>query len=123
MAASEGIKVVLTGSVARRSGIGIHPHGQGRRSASTGKGNELTTAEAAVADKAGVLKGVESVASKLRERLGDTTPESVRRQKAETVTTASLEALQSYSIAQDLSSSGRQEESIEHYREGDRARR
>ena len=55
------------------------------------------------------------MASKLRDALGDTTPESARRQAAETVTAASLEALQSYSVAQDLSSSGRQQESIAHY--------
>jgi tetratricopeptide (TPR) repeat protein len=60
-----------------------------------------------------VLAGVETVASKLRDGLGD--PESARRQAAETVTAASLEALQSYSVAQDLSSSGRQQESIAHY--------
>ena len=47
--------------------------------------------------------------------LGDTKPESVRRAEGETVTTASLEALHSYSMAQDLSSTGRQQDSIEHY--------
>jgi tetratricopeptide (TPR) repeat protein len=51
----------------------------------------------------------------LRDQLGDTTPESARRADGETVTAASLEALQSYSIAQDLSSGGRQQESIPHY--------
>ena len=48
-------------------------------------------------------------------QLGDTTPESARRAAAETVTTTSLDALHSYSIAQDLSSTGRWVESIEHY--------
>src|SRR4029079_8155947 len=48
--------------------------------------------------------------------LGDTTPESARRAAAETVTTASLDALPDYSRPPDLSSSGRQEESIEFYR-------
>ena len=42
---------------------------------------------------------------------------------AETVTAASLDAMESYSIAQDLSSTGRQEESIEHYQKAIAARR
>jgi tetratricopeptide (TPR) repeat protein len=86
------------------------------RAVDTASGSERAKAEQAVADKGDVLKGVQSVASKLRNALGDTTPESAQRQKEETVTAASLDALKSYSIAQDLSSSGRQEDSIEHYR-------
>ena len=54
-----------------------------------------------------MLKGVESVASTLRSQLGDTTRKARGARPAETVTTTSLDALQSYSIAQDLSSSGR----------------
>jgi serine/threonine protein kinase/tetratricopeptide (TPR) repeat protein len=112
VAASEGIKVVLTGSVETRgSGYVLTV-----RAIDSANGNELGLARETVTDKGDVLKGVQSVASKLRDILGDTTPESVRLSAGETVTTTSLEALQSYSIAQDLSSSGKREESIEHYR-------
>ena len=55
------------------------------------------------------------MASQLRSQLGDTTPESVRAAQAETVTATSLEALQSYSLAQDLAARGRYEEAISHY--------
>ncbi len=112
VAQSQGIDYVLTGAIA--------PRGSGYtlmiRAVDTASGSERARAEQAVSDKGDVLKGVQSVAAKLRNALGDTTPESAQRQKEETVTAASLDALKSYSIAQDLSSSGRQEESIEHYR-------
>jgi tetratricopeptide (TPR) repeat protein len=61
-----------------------------------------------------VLAGITTVASRLRDALGDTTPESARANQ-ETVTARSIEALHSYSLAQDLSSTGRWEESIQHY--------
>jgi serine/threonine protein kinase/tetratricopeptide (TPR) repeat protein len=112
VAQSQGIDYVLTGAIAQRgSGYSLMI-----RAVDTASGSERARAEQAVADKGDVLKGVQGVASKLRNALGDTTPESAQRQKEETVTAASLDALKSYSIAQDLSSSGRQEESIEHYR-------
>jgi len=111
VAASEGIKVVLTGSVETR-GTG---YALTVRAIDPANGNELGRAVAEARDKGRVLEGIGSAASKLRDSLGDTTPESVRRAEGETVTAASLDALRSYSIAQDLSSTGRQLDSIEHY--------
>ena len=112
VAQREGINYVLTGA--------ITPRGAGYdltvRALDPASGNERAKATQAVTSKGDVLKGVQSVASKVRDALGDTTPESARQQDAETVTAASLEALQSYSIAQDLSSSGKPAEAIEHYR-------
>jgi tetratricopeptide (TPR) repeat protein len=112
VAQREGINYVLTGAIATRgSGYTLTV-----RAIDPANGNETAKAEQAVADKSDVLKGVQSVAAKLRAALGDTTPESAQRQRAETVTAASLEALQNYSLAQDLSATGRWEQSIEHYR-------
>ena len=111
VAEREGISYVLTGAIA--------PRGSGYtltvKAIDPASGNERAKATQAVADKSKVLEGIGSVASTLRDQLGDTTPESVRRADGETFTAASLEAMESYSIAQDLSSSGRQQESIEHY--------
>jgi tetratricopeptide (TPR) repeat protein len=112
VAVREGIKIVMTGAVAARgSGYLLTV-----KAVDPSNGNTMATAESAVSDKASVLRGVETVASKLRDALGDTTPESVRRAAAETVTAASLEALQTYSIAQDLASAGRSDEAIAQYR-------
>ena len=112
VAVREGIKIVMTGAVATRgSGYLLTV-----KAVDPSNGNTIATAESAVSDKAAVLRGVESVASKLRDALGDTTPESTRRAAAETVTAASLEALQTYSIAQDLASAGRADDAIAQYR-------
>ncbi len=111
VAEREGISYVLTGAIA--------PRGSGYtltvRAIDPANGSERANAKRDVADKSKVLEGIGSVASALREQLGDTTPESARRADGETFTAASLEAMESYSIAQDLSSTGRQQESIEHY--------
>jgi tetratricopeptide (TPR) repeat protein len=113
VAEREGIKIVLTGSVAAEGGGYVI---KVRAIDPSPNGAVLSTADARVNDKAGVLKGVEEVASKLRYDLGEKdVPDSVRRAAGETVTTVSLDALQEYSIAQDLSSSGRQVDAIAHY--------
>ena len=113
LAEREGINVILTGAIeARAPGYLLT-----LRAVDVANGRELARAEEAVSDKGAVLKGTQSVASKLRDALGDATPESVRRQEEETVTTTSLEALQRYSKAQDLSSNGQHEESFRFYEE------
>ena len=113
LAEREGIKVILTGAIeARNPGYLLTV-----RALDVANGNELARTQEAVADKAAVLSGTQKAASNLRDALGDTTPESVRRQDQETVTTTSLEALQKYSMAQDLASDGKQEEAFRYYEE------
>ena len=111
VAEREGISYVLTGAIATQ-GAGYLLTVAAIEPAS---GKERAKVQQAVSSKADVLQGITSVASQLRDHLGDTTPESVRRANEETVTTTSLDALHSYSIAQDMSSTGRWVESIEHY--------
>ncbi len=112
VAEREGIRYVLTGAIATDgSGYTLRV-----RAIEPASGNEQARADEDVADKSKVLEGIGNAASKLRDGLGDTTPESARRQGEGGVTAASLEALQSYSLAQDLSSAGKREEAIEHYR-------
>ncbi len=113
VAASEGINYILTGSIGPRSTGSGYSLVVNAVDASNGK--PLASASAEVDSKDTVLKGVQAVASTLREKLGDTTPESARLAAAETVTTSSLEALKLYSQAQDLSVGGREEESIKLY--------
>jgi serine/threonine protein kinase/Flp pilus assembly protein TadD len=113
LAASEGINYILTGSIgARATGSG---YTLVVNAVDPSNGTPLASASTDVDSKDNVLKGVQSVASTLREKLGDTTPESVRLAAAETVTTTSLEALKLYSQAQDLSVGGHEEESIKFY--------
>jgi len=111
VAEREGINYVLTGRIA--------PSGSGYqltvKAIDPASGKERADVTQPVASKAAVLAGITTVASGLRDALGDTTPETDRRANQETVTARSIEALHSYSLAQDLSSTGRWVESIEHY--------
>ena len=111
VAEREGIDFVLTGAIAA-SGSGYQLAVKALDPAS---GSVRANVSQTVSGKADVLQGITTVASRLRDALGDTTPESARRANQETVTARSLEALHSYSLAQDLSSTGRWVESIEHY--------
>ena len=110
VAEREGINYVLTGTIAPTGSAGY----QLAVKAIDPAGGEHADVKQSVANKAGVLAGITTVASRLRDALGDTTPESARASQ-ETVTARSIEALHSYSLAQDLSSTGRWDESIEHY--------
>ena len=108
----EGINVILAGSIdARASGYTMTV-----RAVDAANGKTLATAAASSADKAGVLKAMGSVASRLRTALGDTTPESTKRAAIETFTAGSLAAAQDFSTGQDLASSGKDEEAIAYYK-------
>jgi eukaryotic-like serine/threonine-protein kinase len=110
IAGREGVKVVLAGT--------IDPEGQGYRIVVKGQapdGADLWTQSASAASKQEVLRAVASVASDIRSALGDTASRQERRADAESVTTVSLEALQSYSVAQQLYSSGKFEEAVKQF--------
>ena len=108
----EGINVVLAGAV--------EPAGSGYsiavRAVSPTNGEVRGTATASASSKEQVLQAVGSVASKIREILGDTADESVRLAASETVTAASLDAIRDYSQAQDLLYQSKDEEAIVYYR-------
>ncbi len=112
LAVREGIKVVLTGS--------IEPTGSGYRltvnAIDPAADKPLLTSSETASSKAEVLQVVGAMASTIRSALGDETPESVRLSAAETVTAASLEALQSYSEGQKLQINSRYEDAIAYYR-------
>ena len=110
LAAREGIRIILAGSV-DRAGSGYRVE---VRAIDLEKPQErLEIAEARAADKNAVLAAVSKVAEDVRSALGDTTPSA---QQAETFTAASLDAVREYTIAQDLSANQRDEEAVEHYR-------
>ena len=108
----EGIKVILAGSVARDGS----DYRVDVRAIDAFKGEVLATASRTAREKQNVLQALAGVASDVREDLGDVTPVSERLAQAETFTSGSLEAAQEYGIAQQLSSNGKYEESIEHFR-------
>jgi tetratricopeptide (TPR) repeat protein len=110
LAVREGIAVVLAGTVAR-TGNGYQISVKALNPAT---GDATVSAEARAPTKAEVLQAVGNVAEQLRRGLGDTTPPS--QLKAETFTASSLEAMKSYTTAQELSTNRKNDEAIQYYR-------
>jgi tetratricopeptide (TPR) repeat protein/tRNA A-37 threonylcarbamoyl transferase component Bud32 len=110
VATREGIRVILAGAIERDGG--------GYRIAVRAFDPEkpdppVAVATAKASEKGDVLGAVGEVAEQLRKALGDRTP--TIRQNAETFTTASLDAIREYTVAQDLSADQKDEEAIPHY--------
>ena len=112
IAVREGIKVILAGS--------ISPSGAGYRITVKGAnpdGSELWTrsTQSRSTSDTDVLTAVADLASDIRTALGDTASRQNRRADSESVTTSSLEALQSYTAAQDLYANGKFEEAVREF--------
>jgi len=111
VAVREGINVVVSGSVV--------PDGGGYTisskavDASTGK--RIAEESVRVRSKDDVLRSVGKLAAEVRKKLGDSTPESAQLAQVETYSSGSLQAAHEYSVAQDLQSMGKWEESTSHY--------
>jgi tetratricopeptide (TPR) repeat protein len=111
VAIREGIKVVVTGNI-ETAGTGYRINIGGEDP--TGK--HLWSHYVSVSSKNAVLGGVATLASDVRSSLGDTASKRERLAATETLTAGSLDAVRNYSLGQDLHSSGKFEEAIEHYR-------
>ena len=109
IAVREGIKVILAGS--------INPAGNGYRLTVRGEdaeGRELWTQSATARTKSDtdILGAVATIASDVRSALGDTASRKDRMAESETVTTSSLDALQSYTAAQEQYSTGKFDDAV-----------
>ena len=115
VAASEGIHVLLVGTIAASGGgyqltlRAVNPRETGQPSAT------IASWEARAGSAAQVLAALTDLAGKARVALGDTASDEARRAFSETVTATSLEALREYSQAQELSLKGKDAEAIPHY--------
>jgi eukaryotic-like serine/threonine-protein kinase len=110
VAVREGIKVILAGTVSPdRDGYRIVVKGR------NADGNELWTQQSTARNRAEVLNAVAAVASDIRSALGDTASRRDRLADSESVTTSSLEALQSYTVAQELYHAGKFEEAVKQF--------
>jgi len=111
VATREGINVVISGAV-RAEGNGFLISVKAVDSAN---GNVIIAKDASATDKGSVLKAVGSLATDIRNALGDITPRSRQMAEAETFTSSSLEAAHEYALAQELQSAGKWEEQAAHY--------
>jgi len=112
VARREGIKVVLSGTVAVKDSRytiavrAIDPSGE----------KPATTVNAGPLDKKDVLGAVGTLASRLRASLGDTATAAALQAAAETFTAASIEAMREYSLGQDLLLARKDLNAIAHFR-------
>jgi tetratricopeptide (TPR) repeat protein len=108
VALRQGIKVVVLGSIEKR-GAGYRLAIQGVDPTSR---KVLFSDTADARDRDSVLKASAGLASKARSALGDTQPVDAK----ETFSSASLEAVNAYTRAQELSIAGKDQDAIEYYK-------
>jgi tetratricopeptide (TPR) repeat protein/predicted Ser/Thr protein kinase len=111
VAQREGISVVVDGGVQETGDS--YEISASAIDALTGKA--LATGTVTAAKKADVLASVAKLSSRIRETLGDKTPESARLAAGETFTASTLEAAHDYAQAQELQGLGKWEEAIPEY--------
>lgn len=111
VAARQGYDVIISGSVQAR-GNGYRLTAKAVQAAT---GTKVATAESDASDKSAIPATLTELASSIRRALGDTASDEIKRAQGETISTISLDALQSYGQAQELRSSGRWEEAIRYY--------
>jgi len=111
VAQREGVSVVVSGS--------IDPEGNGyrisTRAVDSVTGNVISAQEISVQNKDDVLHSVGVLATKLRQALGDATPESAQLLQMATFSSSSLEASHQYAVGRDLSDVGKYEEAAKYY--------
>jgi len=108
----EGVKVLVAGTIQNAErGYTLEV-----RVTDPVPGKHLAAATMTARSKADVLSAVASLAARIRDALGDSAPETEKLAAGETFTAGSLEAMQSYSQAQDLAASGKDEDAISNYR-------
>ena len=112
VAAREGIKLVLAGTIAPDGGkFDLTVNAIAPRS-----GEVVAESDATAASKLEVLSAMGELAADLREELGDDSVDRENLEITETFTAMSLEAAREYDRAQQLQYVARYEEAIEHYR-------
>ena len=112
VAAREGIKLVLVGSIAPRG----NKFDLSVQAIVPTRGEVVAEADATAASKLEVLAAIGELAADLREELGDKSVDREALQVSETFTAMSLEAARDYDTAQRLQYNGNYEKAIEHYR-------
>ncbi|MBZ5604310.1 MAG: protein kinase [Acidobacteriia bacterium] len=103
IAASQGLNVVVSGSIDRRG----TEYQLSLRAVRTVTGKVLANVDATAPNKDQVLFAVTKVGAALRKALGDSTSESEQRLSMETLSSANLEAVHEYASGLDTLSAGK----------------
>jgi tetratricopeptide (TPR) repeat protein len=109
VAQRQGVNIVVSGSIEKTA----ERHVLSMKAADPVSGEvvSLRTFETSKRDE--VLTAVGRLAGRIREDLGDTNPEAIRRAAEESFTATSLEAAHAYVQAQDLLTAGKWQEAID----------
>ena len=110
VASREGISVVTAGRIAKADGYQVEV-----RVVDGITGKEIVKASSSVRDKQAVLAAVTKVAARVREALGDATPEAVQLAAGETFSAASVEAAHAYSVGMNHQFGGRWDDAVKAY--------
>ncbi len=112
VAVREGVNVVTSGA--------IESQGKGykvsARVIDPVTGQVLLETSVDASGKDDVLRAANRLAARVRNALGDTTPESVQLAKGETFTAGSVESAHEYALGQDLLAAGKWDEAGQRYR-------
>ncbi len=111
LATREGIDIVVEGTLDHDNrGYGLSLRAVDPRSNSVVASDRVTAS-----DKGGLLSKIQDVATPIRRKLGDTTPQSVLLAQKETFTAGSIEAAHAYSVAQSLQLQAKYDEALQQY--------
>jgi tetratricopeptide (TPR) repeat protein/predicted Ser/Thr protein kinase len=111
VAVSQGLNVVVSGSLDRNGGA----YQLSLRAVQAVTGKVITNADQTASSKDQVLFAVTKLAATVRKALGDATSESAQRFAMETLTAGSLEAVHEYAVALDALSSGKNDDAQRHF--------
>jgi serine/threonine protein kinase/tetratricopeptide (TPR) repeat protein len=111
VAIREGIGVVVSGSISREGGN----YRLSARAIDGFSGKTIVDQQIGRLGKEGVLAAAAKLAARIRNALGDDTPESLQLAAAETYSAASLEAAHAYAEGQELHFAGKPEQAIQAY--------
>jgi serine/threonine protein kinase/tetratricopeptide (TPR) repeat protein len=110
IAASQGLNVVVSGSIDRRGA----DYQLSLRAVQTVSGKVVANADETASSKDQVLFAVTKLGTAVRKALGDSTSDSAQRFSMETLSAASLEAVHEYAAALDDLSKGQYEDALKH---------
>ena len=111
VALREGVNAIVDGSIVRqREGYRIT-----MRAVNPVDGKLIASREADASNKESVLTQVGRLAANVRKGLGDTTPEAVQLQAAESFTASSLEAVHAHATGLEYLAAGKRQEAIRYF--------
>jgi len=111
IAVSQGLNVVVSGSLDRRGA----DYQLALRAVQAVTGKVVTNADETASSKDQVLSAVTKLAATVRKALGDGTSESAQRLAMSTLSAASLEAVHEYAAGLDVLSKGNNDEALKHF--------